>query len=143
MIRVFLDATCWVAAALKPTGGSAKILMLARTGRLALVATQRVLQEAERNLARDYGGEKLERFNRDQMDADVEVVDEVTDEEEARWQGLTVEKDRHVLAGAVKGRAEVVVSLDQKHLLTERVIREFPVPVRSTQGFFAWWEPSQ
>lgn len=140
MIRVFLDATCWMAAAIKPTGGSARILQLARTGRLVLVSTQRVLQEVQRNLARDYGGEELERFNRDLMDADVEVVEEVTAEEEARWQDLTVEKDRHVLAGALKGRADVLVSLDKKHILTERVTTGFPVPVRSTQGFFEEWE---
>jgi predicted nucleic acid-binding protein len=121
-------------------GRSAKILLLARTGRLVLVTTRRALQEAERNLARDYGGEELERLRRDLMDADVEVVEEVTAEEEARWHDLTVEKDRHVLAGALKGGADVLVSLDKKHILTDRVIADFPIPVRSTQGFFVWWE---
>jgi predicted nucleic acid-binding protein len=55
MRRVFLDATCWVAAAGRPEGGSAKILLLAREGRLVIVTTQFVLQESERNIWEAFG----------------------------------------------------------------------------------------
>jgi hypothetical protein len=50
MRRVFLDATCWVAAAGRPEGGSAKILLLAREGRLVIVTTQFVHQERGRSI---------------------------------------------------------------------------------------------
>ena len=56
-MRVFLDATCWVAAAGKSTGGSAEILRLAREGRLRIVATPMVLEEAEDNIRENLGEE--------------------------------------------------------------------------------------
>jgi len=46
-VRVFLDASCWIAAAGSPTGGSAMILKLARAGHLKVVATKEILWEPE------------------------------------------------------------------------------------------------
>jgi predicted nucleic acid-binding protein len=137
MKRVFLDATCWMAAAGSPTGGSAEILKLGRLGRLLIVATQRVLREAEKNIGEEWGAEGLERFHRDVADLDLELIDEPTAEDEARWQAVTVPKDCHVLAGAYKAGADVLVTLDRKHLLTETVAVQFPLPVMDTRQFFA------
>lgn len=64
MKSVFLDATCWVAAAGSPGGGSAEILKLGRFGKLAIVATQRVLREAEKSIREKCGWEELKRFHR-------------------------------------------------------------------------------
>jgi predicted nucleic acid-binding protein len=137
MKRVFLDATCWMAAAGSPTGGSAEILKLGRLGRLGIVATQRVLREAEKNIGEEWGAEGLERFHRDVADLDLELIDEPTSAEEARWQTVTVPKDCHVLAGACKAGVDMLVTLDRKHLLTERVAAQFPLPVMDTRQFFA------
>jgi predicted nucleic acid-binding protein len=136
MSSVFLDAACWVAAVLNPRGGSAEILKLGRVGKLAIVATQRVLKEAEKNIREEWGWEELERFHREVSDQKLLLVDDPAEEEEAQWRAVTAPKDCHVLAAAYKAGVDVVVTLDRKHLLTEAVSTHFPIPVMHTTEFF-------
>jgi predicted nucleic acid-binding protein len=49
--------------------------------------------------------------------------------------GLVAEKDCHVLAGAYKAQADVLVSLDKRHILTAKVMKGFPIPVKDTSSF--------
>ncbi|MEW5931994.1 MAG: PIN domain-containing protein [Bacillota bacterium] len=133
--RVFLDASCWVAAAGSPTGGSTLILRLAQAGRVQVVATRRVLQEAEHNIRTKMEEEALLRYYRLLGSVELELIPPVTPEEEARWSGLAAPKDAHVLAGAAKANADVLVSLDRRHILTERVRKGFPIPVQDTREF--------
>ncbi|MGQ9569158.1 MAG: PIN domain-containing protein [Anaerolineae bacterium] len=135
MKRVFLDASCWVAAAGSPAGGSSLILKLAQAGRVRVAATRRVLQEAEHNIRTKMGEEHLLRYYRLLGSAKLELIPPVTPEEEAEWSGLVRAKDAHVLAGASKAKADVLVSLDRRHILTERVREGFPVPVQDTGEF--------
>jgi predicted nucleic acid-binding protein len=132
---VFLDAACWVAAVGNPRGGSAEILKLGRSGKLVIVATQRVLREAEKNIREEWGEDGLTRFHREISDQELLLIHDPTGEEEAQWQTVTSPKDCHVLAGAYKARAAVVVTLDRKHLLTEAVATNFPIPVMHTTEF--------
>ncbi len=135
MKRVFLDASCWVAAAGSPTGGSSLILKLGRAGRVRLLATRRVLQEAEHNIRTKMGQEPLLRYYRLLGSVELELVSPVTPEEEAKWSGLVAPKDAHVLAGAAKAKADILISLDRRHILTERVREGFPIPVQDTGEF--------
>jgi predicted nucleic acid-binding protein len=135
MKRVFLDASCWVAAAGSPTGGSTLILKLARAGHVQLVATKQVLQEAEHNIRTKLGEEPLLRYYRLLGSVELELVSPVTPEEEAKWSGLVTPKDAHVLAGAAKAKADALISLDRRHILTERVRKGFPIPVQDTGEF--------
>ncbi|NSW83152.1 MAG: PIN domain-containing protein [Syntrophothermus sp.] len=132
---IFLDASCWVAAAGSPTGGSALILKLARRGYLQIMATKRILLEAERNINSKMGEEALLHYYQELGATEVELIDPPTAEEEARWRYLVAEKDCHVLAGAFKAYADVLVSLDRRHILTEKVEREFPITVMDTNDF--------
>ena len=82
--------------------------------------------------------EKLERLLgrcRLFFEADMELVEEASEADELMWEDLAPRKDLHVLAGAYKGRADVLVSLDRRHILTERVKSGFPIPVRSPGEF--------
>ncbi|MEW6173696.1 MAG: PIN domain-containing protein [Bacillota bacterium] len=133
--KVFLDASCWVAAAGSPTGGSALILRLARAGFLRIMATKRVLKEAERNIRGKMGEKVLLRYYQEIGATEIELVDPSTVEEEAKWRDLVSEKDCHVLAGTYKAKAAVLVSLDKKHILTARVKKDFPIPVKDTKNF--------
>jgi len=135
MKRVFLDASCWVAAAGSATGGSSLILKLARASYVRLVATRRVLQEAEYNIRTKMGEEPLLRYYQLLGSVELELVSPVTSEEEAKWSSLVTPKDAHVLAGAAKAKADVLISLDRRHILTERVREGFPIPVQDTGEF--------
>ncbi len=134
-IKVFLDASCWIAAAGSPSGGSAAILKLARAGYLKIVATKEILWEAERNIKTKMGKEALLRYYQELGTTEVEIVDQPTPEEKAQWKSLVAEKDCHVLAGAYKAAADFLVSLDKRHILTEKVKEGFPIPVKDTGEF--------
>ncbi|NPV54942.1 MAG: PIN domain-containing protein [Firmicutes bacterium] len=134
-LRVFLDASCWVAAAGSPTGGSALILKLARRGYLQIIATKRILLEAERNINSKMAAKALLRYYQELGATEIELTDPPTTEEEARWRHLVDEKDCHVLAGAFRAHADVLVSLDRRHILTEKVEKGFPVTVMGTNSF--------
>jgi predicted nucleic acid-binding protein len=114
-------------------------LKLARRGKLVILATQRILREAEDNIREAWGAEELERFYQEVADLEWELIAPPTAAEESRWQALTVEKDCHVLAGAYQGSADVLVTLDRRHLLTAAVAAGFPIPVQDTRQFFQHW----
>ncbi len=135
MKRVFLDATCWMAAAGSEAGGSSAIILLAQSLLLTLAASQVVLQEAERNIRAKMGSEAIQRLYALLANTKIEMCEPTTLEEEEQWAGLTAEKDRHVLAAAFKANAGVLVTLDRKHVLTDAVRCGFPIPVQDTKEF--------
>lgn len=137
--RVFLDASVFVAAAGSSTGGSSKILFMAREKKIRLLTTRTALNEAEHNIKEKMDIQKLMRFYIDIGTTETEIVDETSPEEEAQWKGITADKDLHILAGAIKGGAEVLITLDRKHILSAQVKRAFPIPVMSPGEFLQGW----
>jgi predicted nucleic acid-binding protein len=134
-MRVFLDSTCWVAASASELGGSALILELARGGALAILTSDIVLAEASKNIREKRPADAALRHMRRLADMHVENVGSLTADEEAAWAHLTADKDCHILAAAVKGKADVLVTLDRKHLLTDLVRSNFPITVQDTREF--------
>ncbi len=143
MKRVFLDATCWVASARSPGGGSSAILDYARAGALRIVTSNQVLLETERNTRNKMKQADFQRYMTLFTAVRPEVMASVTQEEWARWLPLVPAKDCHVLAGAVKAQADALVTLDRKHLLTATVRAGFPIPVQDTKEFLAAWRGEQ
>lgn len=137
MTTVFLDATCWVAAAGNPAGGSARLLRESEAGECVIAVTAAVLVEAERNIRAKMPADALTRFMEWVGRANLNTVAPTSEQEEAVWLGIVAAKDAHVLAGALKARADVLVTLDRKHILTDAVRNTFPIPVRDTREFFA------
>lgn len=135
MKRVFLDATCWMAAVGSAEGGSSAIISLAQAFLLLIVASQAVLNEAERNIKAKMGMDALRSFHLLLAETEIEICTQATLDEEEAWADLIVEKDRQVLASAFKTKADVLVTLDCKHVLTETVRANFPVLVQDTREF--------
>ncbi len=141
MKRIFLDATCWIAAAGSETGGSSAIVSLAQGLLIVLVASRAVLQEAERNIQAKMEAKALTGFYFLLANTEIDICEETTFTEEEQWADLIVEKDRHVLAAAFKTKADVLVTLDRKHVLTENVRVKFPIPVQDTKEFLTAFRP--
>jgi hypothetical protein len=59
---MFFDASCLIAAAGSPTGGSGFLLSLCARGYLRAAVSQIVLLEAQRNIQKKLGGETINRF---------------------------------------------------------------------------------
>lgn len=134
-LRVFLDANCWMASAGSPDGGSALILKLARAGHIQIIASHRILQEARHNIEKKMGEKALLRYYEELVNTDIEIIKTATLEEENQWKFCVDPKDCHVLASAYKGDADVIISLDKKHILTDAVRNNFPIPVKDTKNF--------
>jgi len=90
------------AAALSPTGASRELLRESIRGNVALVLSNFVLAEAERNLM-------LKR---------PDALADPTSEEVAEAATYTVLKDAPIVAAARKANVDYLVSLDRKHLVS-------------------------
>jgi predicted nucleic acid-binding protein len=137
-MRIFLDSPNWIASAFSRDGGSAALLRLAEAGLISLITTPRVLAESEQNILSNplFNREILISWYSRVRDSNYVVIPDPTTEEEAAWKHLTVAADTHVLAGAFKGNADVLITFDRKHLLRPEVITQFPIPIQHTATFF-------
>ncbi len=119
--RLFLDASVLIAAAGSSTGASTLVLALRRQGGSRAVSSRLVLVEAERNIRAKLGRASLLRYYEEIGNLDLDLVADPSLDESGAGADLVAPKDAHVLAGAVKGRVDVLLTLDRRHLLTERV----------------------
>lgn len=136
-LKVFIDSSVLIAAVGSPSGGSARVLRLAKGDKIKLYVTLEVLRETRLNIAEKFSREKLVRFLMEVKFAKIKIVPDLLEKETAKWASLTVEKDTHVLAGAIKAKAEILLSLDKQHILTAKVKKNFPIPVQNTKQFLA------
>ncbi len=97
------------------------MLDLCKRGRFRAVCTRRVLQEAERNVRRELGAEALLRLYRELADLNPTLEAPPTPEEVAACEPIVGEKDAHVLAAALRSEADVLLTLDRKHFMAEKV----------------------
>ncbi len=122
MVRVFVDASVLVAAALSRSGASYTLFKLGSDGRLALILTQSVVKEARLSIKKKYGKEKLLPFYTLLSGLKETILPVPSPSEIALFTHLiTDKKDRHVLAGAQKYRADVLVTLDRRHFFTPQI----------------------
>ena len=121
--RLFLDASVWIAASGSPTGASALILALCGRGLARAVTSRLVLLESERNIQAKLGDDALARFYKSIADLPMEIPDAPTPQEIHAHEETMHPKDAHVLASAIKGDAEYLLTLDRKHFLAPSVRR--------------------
>jgi hypothetical protein len=67
----------------------------------------------------------------------IEITDSNKPEEEAQWEEVTIIKDCHILAGALKAGADLIISIDRKHILTPKVRAAYPLPVMEPGDFLS------
>lgn len=116
-----------------PTRPPAWLLYLAMVGACKVVASPFLIEEVRRN---------LRRADRPHFPILVQTVNpslvNLTDQDLLAWSGLVPLKDCHVLAAAVKGDADVLVSLDAEHILRRKVRNGFPLPVLDPDACVTW-----
>lgn len=133
--RLFLDACVLVTAANSPEGGSARLLNIAAEGKVRLSATRLVMHEAKVNINDLLGRPLWVWFCRIIGPLRLSLCDSPTAAEKARWAKVTSPKDTHVLAGAIKAKADILISLDRRHILNQSVQETFPIPIMSPGEF--------
>ncbi len=126
-LRLFLDASVFIAAATSDTGGSALVLALCRQGDAQAVASRLVLLESERNIRAKLGRESLLGFYRGIVGLGLDLVEIPTDLEVAAQAKVIHPKEAHVLAAAIKGEIDFLLTLDRKHFLSLRAEFAFAI----------------
>ncbi len=115
----FIDASVVLAALGSKSGGSSKILKLIREKKLDGIISQAVLEEVSRNASKIKATDI--EVSRLISTSSLKVISAPTSEEVEKYLDVTVAKDAHVVASAIKSKANVVITLDKKHLLSKRI----------------------
>lgn len=137
MIRAFLDANIFVAAAASQQGGSALLLEAAKKHRLEIVSSRLALLEAERNIQKKFPSRVLDRFHRLLREVPLLIVPSPPAEEVRRYHPLIHEKDAPILAAAVSSRADFLVTLDRRDFMSAKLRRaSMPLRMVTPREFF-------
>jgi predicted nucleic acid-binding protein len=138
--RLFFDASCLIAAAASPSGGSGFLWSLCERGLLRAVVSQAVLTEAQTNLTDKFPVEALMRHYR-QRHAAAPLVAAIPrlDVTPRRYPGINV-KDEHVVAAAIAGDSQFILTLDRP---LEREINRAQLDVQAVSPgeFINAWLP--
>lgn len=133
--RLFIDACVLVAAANSPSGGSARLLQIAGEGKIRLAATRLVMHEAKINIIDILGRPVWPWFCRIIGPLRLSLADSPTAKEKKAWAKITSPKDVHVLAGAIKSKADFLITLDRRHILKPSIQEVFPISILAPGDF--------
>jgi predicted nucleic acid-binding protein len=113
---LFFDASVLVAAAHSPSGGSALLLAACRAGGFVAQTTGAVLLES-RNVLEDFPRESRRRFYQSLVEIKWELLPMPPAGVLEQYGRYINAKDVHVLAAAVEGRSQFLLTLDRRHIL--------------------------
>ena len=138
---LFFDASCLIAAAGSPSGGSGFLLYLCASGKLRGAVSQAVLLEAERNIRNKLPAQASVNFEQTLLTVPLIMapIPEVSTQDKARW-GVT-DKDQHVVSAALAIACPYIITLDRG--LADQINQaELPVQALSPGNFIKQVLPS-
>lgn len=111
-MKVFVDTSVLLAASASKTGGSALVLRLGSVGRVKLVTSEAVVEEAIRN------AEKLHVttivIEHLVLSSNIRVDPPPAFALVEKYEAIVSEKDAHVIAAAMAAKTKVLITLDRK-----------------------------
>lgn len=118
-MKVFVDASVILAALGSKTGGSSLVLRLGAKGKLDLTTSQAVVEEVRRNTRKiSVPWTDTERLI---IKSRISVVPAPGHLQVEKYERIVGEKDAHVLASAIASKAQILITLDKKHILQAEV----------------------
>jgi predicted nucleic acid-binding protein len=119
MKSVFIDSSVFFTATNSPTGGSAKLFTLAN---IKLLVSPLVLTETERNVRSKLHSYQLQRFFK--LAEKTQILNQKPDSSLIiKAKKVIAEKDAVILAEAKMAKCDLLVTLDKKDFLNEKVAR--------------------
>jgi len=114
---IFFDASVLVAGAHSVQGGSALLLEACKRCGFTAQATFLIILEAFHTLERNFPQTSMARFRSYLGDIDWDILPVPPEDELQEYASLIHPKDLHVLAAAVAGGSEFLLTLDRQHIL--------------------------
>ena len=126
---LFFDASVLVAGAHSPEGGSALLLEACKAGGFRAQTTFLIFLEALHALS-GFPQESLRRFHRLLLEVNWELLSVPSGQTLEEYRRYIDPKDVHVLAAAVEGGAEYLLTLDRRHILAAAdAVKQTGVPI--------------
>lgn len=127
--RLFFDASVLVSGSHSTQGGSALLLGACKAGAFRAQATSAVFSESL-NALRRFPPQSLKRFYRLLVEVRWELLPVPRGDVLDRYLQFIDPKDVHVLAAAVEGRSEFLLTLDRRHILAAaESVRKADLPI--------------
>jgi predicted nucleic acid-binding protein len=130
--RLFIDSSVLFAAAYSTRGHAHDLIQMGIRGQVTLVISRLVLEETRRNLAAS-APEGLPPLERLLENLSLEIVQPSLDEVLAAT-NYTALKDAPILAAARTANVDILVTLDQKHLLGKPELEAYARAIIRTPG---------
>lgn len=128
---LFFDASVLVAGAHSNEGGSALLLEACKLGGFTAQSTFLVILEALHTLESDFPQRSQNRFTEYLAEINWELLPVPQEEDLQKYAPLIDSKDLHVLAAAVEGGSEFLLTLDRKHILAAaEAVKEANILIR-------------
>ena len=127
---LFFDASVLVAGSHSPEGGSALLLDACRLGAFTAHVTSLVILEALHALERDFPSRSLARFHEYLVGVNWKLLSVPPGQTLHKYAALIHPDDDHVLASAVEGHSDFLLTLDRKHVLpVADAVQEAKLPI--------------
>ena len=138
-IKVFIDTSVLIAGVASLTGASAAVLDLCEAESIQMVISRQVLVEADRNFSVKLPGlvNEFRQFIRNLAPLMVEDPPAAAVERSA---SLIDRKDAAILAAAIESKVEFLITLDKKHFLKQKVLRNIPIQICTPSDFLRIFE---
>lgn len=128
---LFFDASVLVAGAHSQEGGSAVLLDACRLGGFTAQVSSLVVLEASHVLERGFPRGSLARFYDYLAGIEWQLLPVPPEEKLHAYASLIDPKDLHVLAAAVEGESQYLLTLDRKHILAAvEKVEQAGLPIR-------------
>lgn len=130
MLVVFLDANVFFAAVSSSVGGSHFIIEIAKQKKLKIVTVAYALAEAERNIRKKLGKGALTKHYENLLVIEpiIQPLPVISDNLEKRLEEVIDKKDIPIIVGSILSCANILITLDKKHILGNRKLLKLQMP---------------
>ena len=121
-MRLFLDANIIYSAAKSDSGASSAIFLIKYKFKFSLITSKLALTESERNIAEKETPHVLNRFY--ELIKDLDTISVNSNKAKQFYRDIIEEKDAPILFGAKHSKADYLITLDKKHFLTKKMLKQ-------------------
>jgi len=122
--KIFIDTSVLIAATLSNSGASKMIFRLANKKYLTIMLTEKVVQEANKIMRKKYGQIEISDLINLLSDFKKSILLSPSKNEENQFKDIILDQnDTHILAGAKKYQADIILTLDKKHFFSNKILK--------------------